>query len=319
MDFSTFKNNFEKRKVEEVTNQCSASSLLSVCVQTYNQAEYIEKCLDNILNQKTNFEFEILLGEDFSTDGTREICLKYARLFPDKIRLFLHHRENNISIASKPTGIFNSVYNLFSSNGQFIAYCDGDDMWTDKYKLQKQVDYLFANPDTSLTYHKVNLIDENDVPILKNEEISLSERDFSALELQRAYIQPPISTWCFRNLIQDIPVEFTKIFNGDNFWISLLGNYGKGKFLKEIEPSLYRIHSRAMWSSIERSIQLKSKFNTYILLSKYYKASSRLELSNYFKDRANAYAKMVFSNYIKAGRFIALFKFLRFYLKMISF
>src|SRR5690606_25596514 len=108
---------------------------------------YIRECLDSILMQKTDFPFEILLGEDASTDGTREISIEYADKYPDKIRLFLHHRENNIEILGTPTGRFNSLYNLFSARGTFIALCEGDDFWTDEKKLQKQYEFMVTNPD----------------------------------------------------------------------------------------------------------------------------------------------------------------------------
>lgn len=315
MNFSQFKNLFEKKEVSEYPNKIQQSPLVSICIQTYNQASFIEKSLDAILCQKTHFKYELLLGDDDSSDGTREICIDYAEKYPEKIRLFLHHRENNINIASKPTGIFNSLYNLFSSRGKFIAYCDGDDVWTDEYKLQKQVNYLLANSKTSFTYHEVKLIDENGQYIPKKKDIEISERDFTPAELERALIQPPISTWCFRNLIKNIPLEFTKTFNGDNFWVSLLGNYGDGKYLSDIKPSLYRIHSRAMWSTIEKPIQLKSKFNTYSYLSKYYKRKKNKELTAYFNSRANNYAKMVLNYYIERRRITELLKFLSFYLK----
>jgi glycosyltransferase involved in cell wall biosynthesis len=319
MNFTQFKNLFENSEVSEYPNKIVQSPLVSVCIQTYNQSSFIEKSLDAILSQRTKFKIELLIGDDDSSDGTREICIEYAKKYPGKIRLFLHHRENNIRIASKPTGIFNSLYNLFSSRGEFIAYCDGDDIWTDEYKLQKQVDYLKDNPETSFTYHEVKLIDENGLFISKKEDIEISERDFTSAELQRALIQPPISTWCFRNSIKSIPREFTKTFNGDNFWISLLGKHGDGKYLSDIKPSLYRIHSRAMWSTIQRPFQLKSKFNTYWYLSKYYKRKNNKELSGYFKHRANNYAKMIINYYLKGKKVIEIMKFLGSYLKTLRF
>ena len=98
MTFQEFKDQYEKVPVKECPNTVSGNPLVSVCVQTYQHAPYIKECLDGILMQETDFNFEVLLGDDSSTDGTREICLEYARKYPDKIRLFLHHRENNINI-----------------------------------------------------------------------------------------------------------------------------------------------------------------------------------------------------------------------------
>jgi len=141
MDFIGFKNKYEVKKVVENNNSAPTKPIISVCVQTYNHSNYIRHCLNSILEQQTNFDFEILLGEDASTDGTREICIEYAEQYPDKIRLFLHHRENNIKIGDQPTGRFNFLYNLFSAKGKYIALCEGDDYWTDPFKLQKKVQH----------------------------------------------------------------------------------------------------------------------------------------------------------------------------------
>src|SRR5690606_24113344 len=120
---------------------------LSVCIQTYNHAPYIAQALDSVLMQETDFDFEILLGEDESTDGTREICQEYARQHPDKIRLFLNSRENVIYINGRPTGRWNFMNNLRHVRGEYVALLDGDDYWTDPRKLQKQVDVLDASPE----------------------------------------------------------------------------------------------------------------------------------------------------------------------------
>ena len=135
----------QKVPVEHYPNKVPEKPLVSVCVQTYQHADFIKQCLDSILMQQTNFDFEILLGEDESTDGTKEICIEYAEKHPDKIRLFLHKRENVIHIGGHPTGRFNMLYNLNEARGKYIALCEGDDYWTDPLKLQKQVDFLEKN------------------------------------------------------------------------------------------------------------------------------------------------------------------------------
>lgn len=141
-----------KVQVHEVTNNVPSNPLVSVCVQTFQHANYIEQCLDGILMQKINFDYEILLGDDESTDGTREICEKYAKKYQNKIRLFLHSRENNIKINDRPTGRFNFMYNLSKARGKYIALCEGDDYWTDQSKLQKQVDFLENHPDYGMVH-----------------------------------------------------------------------------------------------------------------------------------------------------------------------
>ncbi|MDJ0645027.1 MAG: glycosyltransferase [Flavobacteriaceae bacterium] len=155
-----FLKKYQKEPVEEVENTVSKTPMVSVLVQTYNQEKFIANCLDGILMQKTNFDIEIMVGEDGSSDNTREICLKYAKQYPDKVRLFLHSRANNIRVYGKPTSQFNFKYNTFNSRGKYVAICEGDDYWTDDMKLQKQVDFLESNPDYGLIYSNVNLVDE---------------------------------------------------------------------------------------------------------------------------------------------------------------
>ncbi|GAB2770295.1 glycosyltransferase family 2 protein [Salinimicrobium soli] len=293
MNFQEFKRVFEKKKVIEFPNKTPEFPLLSVCIPTFNQVEFITDCLNGVLKQETDFPFEILLGDDGSSDGTREVCISYAERYPEKIRLFLHYRENNIKIESKATSIFNALYNIYSAKGRFIAYCDGDDIWADLSKVQKQVDYLSSHSETVLCYHKVAIIDEGKKNLPTPPYMDRWKKNFSSEELQCAREQPPISTWCFRNVIKEFPIEFFSVFNGDNFIVSLLGNYGNGKFLENIKPTLYRKHSGAMWSSENKIFQLRSKFNTYRTLSEYYERTYRNELSGHFHKRAQNYAKMI--------------------------
>lgn len=152
MNFQAFKSKYQKAPVEEYPNKVTDAPLVSVCVVTYQHKDYVRQCLDGILMQKTDFPFEVLLGEDASTDGTREICIEYAERYPDKIRLFLHERANNIAIGGYPTGRFNFLYSLYSTKGKYIALCDGDDYWTDPNKLQKQVEIMQTMPNIGLCY-----------------------------------------------------------------------------------------------------------------------------------------------------------------------
>ena len=127
--------------------------LVSVCIPTFQHASFIAECLDSVLSQETSFPIEILVGEDQSSDGTREVCVAYADKFPDKIRLFLNDRDDVIFIDGRPTGRVN-LLNLFAeSRGKFTALCEGDDYWTDKTKLEKQVAILRTIPECSLVFH----------------------------------------------------------------------------------------------------------------------------------------------------------------------
>src|SRR5690606_30314404 len=127
------------------------SPMVSVRVATYQHAPYIANCLDSLLMQKTTFPFEIIVGEDESTDGTREICIEYAKKFPDRIRLFLRDRTlSQYIVDGKVVARFNSRWNNMSCRGRYVAICEGDDSWMNPNKLQMQVDFLESNPDYSM-------------------------------------------------------------------------------------------------------------------------------------------------------------------------
>lgn len=112
---------------------------VSISIITYKHAKYIRKCLDSILAQKVNFKYQIVVGEDCSNDGTREILLEYKEKYPDIFVLLLN--EQNMG-ASK-----NSYNVKLYCTGEYILGCEGDDFWVDEYRLQKQADFLDANPE----------------------------------------------------------------------------------------------------------------------------------------------------------------------------
>ena len=274
MDLIEFKRKFEQKKVIEEPNLVSSKPLVSVCVQTYQHADFIKECLDSILMQKTNFEIEILLGDDSSTDGTREICKKYAEKFPDKIRLFMHHRENNIAIGGSPTGRFNFMTNLLSAKGKYIALCEGDDYWTDPYKLQKQVDFLVKNEDFVLSFHDTSIVDKFGVLLSKgrlknNKPIRTSEEIIVGAHI-------PTLTVTFRNIINEFPDNITKILNADAYLFALLGHHGKAYRHFDIDNACYRKHDLNMWAG-------RSKFNKYLNQNNTFNAILKISDNRYKK------------------------------------
>ena len=121
--------------------------IVSICCITYNHENYIRDAIEGFLMQKTTFPIEIIIHDDASTDKTAEIVKSYAEKHPDLILPILQ-AENQYS-----KGIPISTYAYPKARGKYIAFCEGDDYWTDPYKLQKQVDFLESNPDCSWCFH----------------------------------------------------------------------------------------------------------------------------------------------------------------------
>ena len=129
---------------------------VSVCCMTYNHERYIEKCLEGILMQQTSFRFEVIIHDDVSTDGTSQILDGYYKKYPDKIRI-VRPRMNRYSTGTRA---IITTYLLPLAQGEYIALCEGDDYWTDPFKLQKQIDILEANHDYSVCIHAFRVVEE---------------------------------------------------------------------------------------------------------------------------------------------------------------
>ncbi|MBQ0142665.1 MAG: glycosyltransferase family 2 protein [Prevotellaceae bacterium] len=123
-------------------------SLVSIVCITYNHEPYLRKALDGFLMQETNFPYEIILAEDCSTDGTRQICEEYKAKYPDRITYI--SRDYNVG------GVGNERRAIAAARGKYLAFCEGDDYWIDPLKLQKQVDFMESHPDYSVCFTRYN-------------------------------------------------------------------------------------------------------------------------------------------------------------------
>lgn len=244
--------------------------LVSISVVTYQHKNYIKQCLDGILMQQTNFHFEIILGEDESKDGTREICKEYVEKNPDKIKLFLRSRKDVIYINGNATGRFNFMENLKACQGKYIALCEGDDYWTDPLKLQKQVDFLKANKDYSLCFHPCEILRvENNIQKLIKQNILDVKYEYTFQNLLQ-YWNIPTAAIVFKNnpKINNLPDWFCEVASGDIALIMLLFEEGKFKCLEDV-MSVYRINNGVSKSHISyRMIHYRAKL--YFHLNEYF-------------------------------------------------
>lgn len=247
--------------------------LLSIVCPTYNQAGFIAQTLESFLAQKTNFPIEILINDDASTDGTTQIVEQYAARYPQMIRAF-YHEVNQYSQGNLCTpGLFTEA------RGKYIAFCEGDDYWTDPRKLQIQVDFLESHPDYVLTYHDAMSFDsegERGIQLQGN-----LRADATSVQLQRAR---PISTLttCFRNVFHELPPELWLAPLNDLCWWSLLGAHGHGKFLGEIKPAMYRLHPGGVFSMRSHKRKLHMSLQTCTSLANYYNRIGNQAMYEYF-------------------------------------
>ncbi|MEZ4905554.1 MAG: glycosyltransferase [Spirosomataceae bacterium] len=137
---------------------------VSVCVPTYNHEKYIAQMLEGALMQQTTFPFEIVIGDDASTDHAPTIIEDYAQRFPDKIRAYLHPQNLGPAEPREFGGRNNVLFLLKACQGQYVALCEGDDYWTDPLKLQKQVDFLDTHPNFTICHHNLKVIYEDESP-----------------------------------------------------------------------------------------------------------------------------------------------------------
>ena len=320
MTLEEFKKKYQKAPVKEFPNNVEKElpePMVSCRVSTYMHGDFIRQCLDGILMQKTNFPFEILVGEDESTDGTREICLEYAKKHSSKIRLFLHSRENNILIDGSPSSKFQSRYTQYHCRGKYIAFCEGDDYWTDPYKLQKQVNFLEANPDYSMCFTDYTVINEAGKILKKSGMHPDAKKDYTHLDVLRRYT-PKTLTSVFRR--KALPVEsltkYRVVPNGDTFFFGIVTQFGSAKYIDEVTGA-YRRHRGGIWSLISDVKKYANQLKTYDVMWDNFKGDKqRKVLSKRIQESASILFwktantsefdtchKLIFKSLIKTGNF----------------
>jgi FkbM family methyltransferase len=214
---------------------------VSVLVTTYNHERYIAQALDSVLMQETDFDYEIVILEDCSTDATREIILAYQKRHPDKFRLRLA-AQNQCS--NKPF-----AEEFQASSSPYIAMLDGDDYWTSPEKLQKQVEFLEAHPNCAMCFHNALRMyeDENRAPLLHT---VAGQKQISAIEdIWEHNFIAGCTPMVRKDAIPSFPEWYFSLLWGDWPLYILCALHGKIGYISEI-LGVYRIHSHGFWSRL---------------------------------------------------------------------
>jgi glycosyltransferase involved in cell wall biosynthesis len=234
---------------------------LSVCMITYNHEKFIDAAINSILEQQTDFAYELVIGEDKSSDSTREICLRYAREYPDIIRV-LEFPENQGMI-------LNFINTLNSCRGEYIAFIEGDDYWTDPQKLKKQVAFMDTHPDFSLCFHNVTkrFVWNNQDAQQPFHDTPMKE-EYTTEDLLGQWFIPSCSVVFRRYDNFDFPEWFLHCKSGDIPFLLLLSLRGRIKYLDQ-NMGVYRIHDHGVsithrgYFKIISMIWILENFNVY--------------------------------------------------------
>jgi len=214
---------------------------LSVSIVTFQQADYVSQAIESVLAQRTDFPVEVVVGDDASTDGTREVLRAIAARHPHRVRLLLH--ERNLG----DRGLSNFMSTVDASRGEYIAFLDGDDYWTDPHKLQRQVDFLDAHPECALCAHRViHLRDDG----LRERSIrpyfhgAPAGTVHDVGELMVANFAPKISTVVRRRAFLELPDWYrsTRVASADWLFNVLMGRAGRIGYFADI-MAVHRVHA----------------------------------------------------------------------------
>ena len=242
--------------------------IVSVCMLTYNHELYIREAIEGVLLQKTNFKIELIIGEDCSKDNTRKICLEYQNKYPDLIKLFLP--QQNVGMQQ------NSIETLRKSSGKYIAMCEGDDYWNDPYKLQKQVDFMEANSDYAIVYHKVKIFDETE-NVFRPEENNLSDKEITyTIEdlAKHNFIHTP-SVLLRANTLDFSTIKKSSNVFMDYFLLMICARSGKIKYLPQC-MAVYRVWGGSVWALKDTKIRLFVWIQLLISLTNIFLADSKV-------------------------------------------
>ena len=289
---------------------------VSVCMSTYNHEKFIEESITSVLEQECDFDFEVILSNDCSSDKTHQVIMDI---------ISTHSKGNKIKYFNQPKNLGingNLIFTLEQAQGNYIALLEGDDYWTDKHKLQKQFDFMEKNPDYSVcTAAYQSIIPEQGLVVRKiNENVEGITYDFH--KNVRGY-RPNYLNMFFR--VESLDVQRLKSFtySGDNVIFLMCLSKGKGYYFNQV-MGFRRTHPNGLWTSKSVVERIKMGFEQLLGLYQFpeYREAIRSELFYGYLDllilekKNNHYISSAFKLIRSLGEFLYFIKVvLRFYTK----
>lgn len=237
--------------------------LVSVFMISYNQQDYIIEALQSVLNQKTDFDFQVILSDDCSTDSTQNVVDRFLENHPKKESVTFIKQEKNLGWM--PNFIF-TLKKCQESGAKYIAMCEGDDFWTDENKLQKQITLLEQNPEVVLACHQYQELYNDgstvDFPYFRkdffkgNESFTFSQSDFEE------FMKIQTMTVVFRSSALDLSLREKYDFYCDTHIKHHILDHGLGLYTKDFH-AIYRIHGKNVFASLKRRQRSEFSYNVY--------------------------------------------------------
>lgn len=231
---------------------------VSVLMITYNHEPFIAQAIESVLMQRTDFDYELVIGEDCSTDRTRDIVVNYRDRYPGRLRAFL--RPQNLGANE------NFIAALEACQGEYVAWLDGDDYWTSPDKLQTQIEYMDSHPESAISFHNaVVFVEGNPMEgVISSPPTAKAFFDLQDI-LQRDFILT-CSVVLRRSMIGEFPVRLQSLKGVDWPLLVLCAQRGTIGFVDEVMAA-HRIHAGGVWSSLSLSAQMAEGPRFYELIA----------------------------------------------------
>lgn len=241
--------------------------IVSIACLTFNHTEFITQAIDSFASQKTNFHFEIVVGDGGSTDGNREKIEELANKYSN-----IHFQ---LVFPDKDPGIFGTIQLIIqNARGKYLAFCEGDDFWTHPEKLQIQIDYMETQPNCSLCFHRIGILKDGQIfnkqtPVPVNPQIT----DL----IQQNFLYTPTCVYR-KSTLDHIPQEFLSHNTADYFLHVLAASQGEMHYIDE-EMAVYRLHDGGYWLNRTEKDRLLHMGHVYLTMYNYFSKEGKLEIA----------------------------------------
>ena len=261
---------------------------VSVAMTTFNHADYVEQAIRSVMSQEAAFEYELLVGDDFSTDGTRDIVVGLQAEYPGRIVTILPEAN----LGNRGMALFRRV--LDRVQGGYIAWLDGDDYWTSPEKLQIQADYMDARPECSMCFHDAE-VEFPDGTWCDVRYTPTDQKEFSTVnDLWKENFIASCSPLFRRNSLLPLPAWYETAIFGDWPLYVLAALHGPIGYLKQT-MAVYRYHGRGAWSHRSQTEQLEATILSLTHMGKHLDARFQRDIARSVGRRhfelAAAYAR----------------------------